>query len=108
MLSFILMLSAYTASITTIIYLTAYSRLYSWWRSPLGRVMNLSLVSLILIAIGGPLRFFDNLTLGSIIGIVGWVSITVLLILRLGILTSTARIRRKELKDKFEEDYRLD
>ena len=88
MLRNVLMVSAYTAIITIIFYLAAYSRMYDWWKSQLGIVMNASIIATGLIASGTAIRFADD-DFGRILGILGWLLFSGALMWRLGILITT-------------------
>lgn len=90
-----LMIITYTSLVVTAVYLIIYSKMYSWWRNSLGLVMNLSIVSIGVIAVGVASRFFSYET-GNIIAIVGWCAYTVLLTWRLRLLIDSAKTRRKE------------
>ena len=102
----ILTVAAYTAIVVTLIYLVVYTKMFDWHRSTLGRVMNLSLVSVVLIAVGTVSRtiFMDD-QLGRIISFVGWLFFSVLLLWRLRILVySYNRINQRRLQD-VDKDY---
>ena len=88
MLRTVLMVSAYTALITIIFYLAAYSRMYDWWKSQLGIVMNASIIATGLIASGTAIRFADG-DIGRILSILGWFLFSMALMWRLGILIAT-------------------
>lgn len=102
MLRTVLMVSAYTAVVTIIFYLAAYSRLYNWWKNRLGVVMNGSLIATALIALGVAIRFADD-EIGRIISITGWIGFSIMLMWRLGILLTSARERREKLQDEYDE-----
>ena len=94
------MVTAYTAVVTIAIYLAVYSKMYDWWKSSLGRVMNFSLVATALIALGAALRFADD-DFGRILTISGWVMFMVSLVMRLRLLLASGRDRQQSLdKDK--------
>ena len=94
------MVTAYTAVVTIAIYLSVYSKMYDWWKSSLGRVMNFSLVATALIALGAALRFADD-DFGRILTISGWVMFMVSLVMRLRLLLASGRDRQQSLdKDK--------
>lgn len=91
----ILMFVTYTSIVVTAVYLIIYSNMYSWWKNSMGLVMNLSIVSVGVIAVGVASRFFSFQT-GNIIAIVGWCIYTGLLTWRLRLLIDSAKTRRKE------------
>lgn len=93
-----LMIITYTSIVVTVVYLIIYSKMYSWWRHRLGLVMNLSIISVGVIAVGVASRLFSYET-GNIIAIVGWCAYTGLLTWRLRLLTDYAKARRKEQDD---------
>ena len=102
----ILTVAAYTAIVVTLIYLVVYTKMFDWHRSTLGRVMNLSLVSVVLIAVGTVSRtIFMDYQIGRIISFVGWLFFSVLLLWRLRILVySYNRINQRRLQD-VDKDY---
>ena len=102
----ILTVAAYTAIVVSIMYLVVYTKMFDWHRSTLGRVMNLSIVSVVIIAAGTVSRtvFMDE-QLGRIISFVGWLFFSVLLLWRLRILVcSYNRINQRRLQD-VDKDY---
>ena len=102
----ILTIAAYTAIVVSLMYLVVYTKMFDWYRSTLGRVMNLSIVSVAIIAVGTVSRtiFMDD-QLGRIISFVGWLFFSVLLLLRLRILVySYNRINQRRLQD-VDKDY---
>ena len=102
----ILTVAAYTAIVVSLIYLVVYTKMFDWYRSTLGRVMNLSIVSVAIIAVGTVSRtiFMDD-QLGRIISFVGWLFFSVLLLWRLIILVySYNRIHQRRLQD-VDKDY---
>ena len=103
MLRTVLMVSAYTALITIIFYLAAYSRMYDWWKNQLGIVMNASIVATGLIASGVALKFADD-DIGRILSILGWFLFSGALMWRLGILI--AADPRRDRADQGEEPER--
>ena len=97
----ILTIAAYTAIVVSLMYLVVYTKMFDWYRSTLGRVMNLSIVSVAIIAVGTVSRtiFMDD-QLGRIISFVGWLFYSVLLLWRLRILVySYNRIKQRRLQD---------
>lgn len=90
-LSFVLMICAYTALVAVVVFVAVYSKMYDWWASPMGRVMNLSLIANALVAGGIAIRFFEDQVPGRLLSIVGLIAFTVLLIWRLRLLISTAK-----------------
>ena len=102
----ILTVAAYTAIVVSLMYLVVYTKMFDWYRSTLGRVMNLSIVSVAIIAVGTVSRtiFMDD-QLGMIISFVGWLFFSVLLLWRLRILVySYNRIKQRRLQD-VDKDY---
>ena len=102
----ILTIAAYTAIVVSIMYLVVYTKMFDWHRSTLGRVMNLSIVSAAIIAVGTVARtiFMDD-RIGMIISFVGWLFFSVLLLWRLRILVySYNRINQRRLQD-VDKDY---
>ena len=102
----ILTVAAYTAIVVSLMYLVVYTKMFDWHMSTLGRVMNLSIVSAVLIAMGTVSRtiFMDD-QLGRIISSVGWLFFSVLLLWRLRILVySYNRINQRRLQD-VDKDY---
>lgn len=102
----ILTVAAYTAIVVSLMYLVVYTKMFDWYRSTLGRVMNLSIVSVAIIAVGTVARtiFMDD-QLGRIISFVGWLFFSVLLLWRLRILVySYNRIKQRRLQD-VDKDY---
>ena len=102
----ILTIAAYTAIVVSLMYLVVYTKMFDWYRSTLGRVMNLSIVSVAIIAVGTVSRtiFMDD-QLGRIISFVGWLFFSVLLLWRLRILVySYNRIHQRRLQD-VDKDY---
>ena len=95
MINQILSYITYTSLIVTAMYLVVYSKLYSWWRTPMGLVMNLSLVSVGVIAFGVASRLVSH-EMGSVIASIGWVAYTLLLIWRLRLLTAYAQSHSQE------------
>lgn len=98
MISQILSYITYTSLIVTVLYLVVYSKLYSWWRRPMGLVMNLSLISVGVIAFGVASRLVSY-EMGSVIASIGWVAYTFLLIWRLRLLTEYAQSHSQEPPD---------
>lgn len=97
----ILTVAAYTAIVVSIMYLVVYTKMFDWHRSTLGRVMNLSIVSAAIIAVGTVSRtvLMDD-QIGKIISSVGWIFFSVLLLWRLRILVySYNRINQRRLQD---------
>ena len=102
----ILTVAAYTAIVVSLMYLVVYTKMFDWYRSTLGRVMNLSIVSVAIIAVGTVSRtiFMDDQR-GRIISFVGWLFFSVLLLWRLRILVySYNRIHQRRLQD-VDKDY---
>lgn len=102
----ILTVAAYTAIVVSLMYLVVYSKMFDWHRSTLGRVMNLSIVSNAIVAVGTVSHtiFMDD-QLGRIISFVGWLFFSVLLLWRLRILVySYNRINQRRLQD-VDKDY---
>ena len=102
----VLTVAAYTAIVVSIMYLVVYTKMFDWHRSTLGRVMNLSIVSAVIIAVGTVSRtvFMDD-QIGKIISSVGWIFFSVLLLWRLRILVySYNRINQRRLQD-VDKDY---
>ena len=102
----ILTVAAYTAIVVSIMYLVVYTKMFDWYRSTLGRVMNLSIVSAAIIAVGTVSRtIVMDEQLGRIISFVGWLFFSVLLLWRLRILVySYNRINQRRLQD-VDKDY---
>lgn len=94
-----LIVIAYTSLVSIAVYLIAYSRLYDWWKNSLGRVMNLSLISIALIAVGVIVANAGS-PLGLVINSIGWVTFIILLIWRLVILLTFAKKRRTTVQNK--------
>lgn len=98
-MSLALVIITYTAVVCTGVYLLVYSRIYDWWKSSLGKVMNFSLLSITVVAIGAILDISD-VWLGSWLIMLGWTTYIVLLLSRLIILLSFARKRKNINIDK--------
>ena len=103
MLRVALMVTAYTAVVTIAIYLAVYSKMYDWWKNPLGRIMNFSLVANALTALGVALIFADD-DFGRILSISGWIMFMVLLVMRLRLLLASGKSRQRNVTDSEDAD----
>ena len=98
MLELILTLSAYTAIISVVTFIAIYSKMYDWHRHPMGRVMNFSLMSAALVAVGGIVRTYDA-EVGMVLSSGAWVVFSILLVWRLRLLiVSTKQGKHPEEK----------
>lgn len=83
----ILTVSAYTAIVVAVVYLIIYTRMFDWYKSSLGRVMNFSIISTIFIALGVVSRsFIPDEQVGRVISSAGWLVFSGLLMWRTRIL----------------------
>ena len=98
MLELILILSAYTAIISVVTFIAIYSKMYDWHRHPMGRVMNFSLISSALMAVGGLVRTYDT-EVGMVLTSGACVLFSILLVWRMRLLiVSTKQGKHPEEK----------
>lgn len=85
MINTALTLSAWAVVVSVAVFIAIYSKTYSWHKHRLGLVMNLSLISVAVAAIGGIIRTrYEDI--GMLIVTGGWVAFATLLIWRLRLL----------------------
>lgn len=88
--------SAYTAMVIVVIYLISYSYMFDWWKSSLGRAMNVSLIFSGIAAVGIVLRFY-NPAVGMVVSTIGWIGFSIAVLWRLRLLTIAYHQLRKPL-----------
>lgn len=96
MINFIFTSSAWAAIVTIVLFISVYSKTYNWYRHRLGLVMNASLISVAIVAIGGIVRSHYEL-LGTVMASGGWIIFSILLAWRLRLLIESSKEREKEL-----------
>lgn len=91
--------AAYTAILAVVVFIFMYSKIYDWHKSPMGRVMNLSLVSNAIVALGvGLIKI--NPDLAILLGSVGLTAFAILLMMRLRLLIDSAKDRDFRINDE--------
>lgn len=108
MLSTVLIISAYTALTAIVIFLAVYSSMYNWWKNPMGRVMNLSLIANGIVASGVAFRMFEEPMPGRILSSIGWILFTIAIVLRLRLLVATHKATTAELNARIKEESQMD
>lgn len=93
---------SYTSIVVVTMFIVVYTALYDWIKHPLGRLMNFSLMSTIIIASGAMIRG-DNPTLGMTVATVGWAIFIILLISRLILLI---KLRLGRSRRQYPEDVK--
>lgn len=90
MIEVALTLSAWGVVVSVGLFIAVYSKTYNWYKHRLGLIMNLSLISVAVAAVGGIIRS-HYADVGMLIIIGGWVSFVILLIWRLRLLLESSK-----------------
>lgn len=99
MLELILTLSAYTAIVSVVTFIAVYSKMYDWHRHPMGRVMNFSLMSAALVAIGEIVRTYGH-EVGMVLSSGAWVVFSILLVWRMRLLIVSTKQGKQDRQEE--------
>ena len=93
----LLYIAAFASVISVVVFIVVYSTMYDWHKSPIGRVMNASLIAVSIAALGIVLRDISP-DLGRIVSMFGWGTFAALTIWGLRILVLNCRSCRDKIR----------